>query len=84
MICPPCQTQLHEQCRYPHSCPCQHVPSEDVQIVKGQVVNARLAAACEADALTKGSGLPEPEEAKPLDMDALNRMFSAVSHIKLK
>jgi hypothetical protein len=32
----------------------------------------------------KGWGSPPEEPNKPLDMDALNRMFSAVSHIKLR
>jgi hypothetical protein len=56
-----------------------------VQIVKGQVDKARLAAAYEVDVLMKGSGLPEAEEpAIPLDMDALNRMFRSTATIKLR
>ena len=71
MICPSCQVQNHEQCRYPHSCPCQHVPSEDVQISEAE------------KAQTIFRNIPE-EPSKPLDMDSLNRMFSAVAHIKLR
>lgn len=74
MICPSCQDQRHGRCRYPQSCPCQHVPSENVQIVQAIHKDVERAAA------DRGVEL----EAKPLDMEALNRMFSAVSHIKLK
>ena len=34
MICPPCKIQQHEGCRWPGSCPCQHVPSENVVIAE--------------------------------------------------
>jgi hypothetical protein len=61
MICPPCRIQMHEGCQWPHSCPCAHVPSEDVQIVQEQEL-----------------------EQEPLDMDALNRMFSSTATIKLR
>ena len=102
MICPPCQTQLHEQCRYPHNCPCQHVPSEKVQITETRTPlqffrdislghpehgNSGVVVPPVVDELKRPSGgvthsLQEPEEAKPLDMDALTRMFSAVAHLQ--
>ena len=72
MICPSCQVQQHEKCRYPHSCPCQHFPSDQVQIVGTQK--------CEKIFRSISQEAEEPD--KPLDMDALNRMFSAVAHLQ--
>lgn len=71
MICPPCGNQKHEECRWPHTCPCQHVPSENVQIAEAEKPEKIFRNISE-----------EPEASKPLDMDALTRMFSAVAHLQ--
>jgi hypothetical protein len=69
MICGPCAIQMHEGCRWPLSCPCQHVPSENVQIVETKKPQQIFHNTSE-----------EPD--RPLDMNELNRLFSAVAHIK--
>ena len=69
MICKSCCIQDHKNCRYPANCPCQHVPSEDVQIVQTQKCQPIFHNNSE-------------EENKPLDMNVLNRLFSAVAHLQ--
>ena len=78
MICPSCQVQQHEKCRYPHSCPCQHFPSDQVQIVGTQKCE-KVFRKNFTDVVEVAT---EEEESKPLDMDVLNRLFSAVAHLQ--
>jgi len=89
MICKPCCIQDHEKCRYPANCPCQHVPSEDVQIVQTQKCQPIFRNISGYDAVERPThggvthSLQQVEEPdKPLDMDVLNRLFSAVAHLQ--
>ena len=72
MICKPCCIQDHANCRYPANCPCQHFPSDQVQIVGTQK--------CEKIFRNISQEAEEPDT--PLDMDVLNRLFSAVAHLQ--
>ena len=101
MICKSCCIQDHKNCRYPANCPCQHFPSDQVQIVGTQKCEKIFRNISGYDAVERpihggvthslqpdvqraaaDRGVELEEESKPLDMDVLNRLFSAVAHLQ--